>query len=444
MDIIIKGITTIKAWKQNSKKSHDLHRDEDLHVQSLCKPTKKLKLAYFIIGVGLELPYLALLTSVDLFQSLFGPAIEYELTLAFDPLCLLSCVLVVTGISCQPHGKTRCFLTVGFLSKTFLMITTILCLLYIENTAVNHVLIVTIMAFIALFCSLNHITSFEFGARHEAFTQKLMQGLSVSGALISLFRIGTKIIFPNTDEGMLQATFVYFEITILWCLACVVSAIYITSRDPSVAESKPLLPPTDTHVERESLITKRIIAVGSEEEIWLETSDRVRLRTHRHINLIMLTYFIAYSIFPGVLSNIQFQSEFLNQSGWTSVLLLSLFNFTNLAGSVLAEFWPALSLETMYRITYFKVLFGMYFIAMAYMSLNPQWPLWLDIINCCCVILWGVTTGYIGTLVSTMASEIVDPGPDRNTVGEYISFAFNVGIASGTVMAFIIAQVIFL
>ena len=47
-------------------------------------------------------------------------------------------------------------------------------------------------------------------------------------------------------------------------------------------------------------------------------------------------------------------------------------------------------------------------------------------------------------LVSTMASEIVDPGEERSIAGEYISFAFNVGIAGGTVLSFIIAHIIFL
>ncbi|CAI5948550.1 unnamed protein product [Closterium sp. NIES-64] len=217
-------------------------------------PPDRFYLAYFIfllLGVGFLLPWNAFITAVDYFYLLYPTAHVATLFCVAYMFANLGTLILVLLYGQHVPSRTR--IVNGFIAFTLLvLLVPALDALSapgaIPSNAVQDAdspavaatpaaspplaLALTVAA-VAASGAIDAVVQGSLfgmaGELHERYTQALAAGTSVSGIVVSVVRILTKAVLPNTPTGLRLSAHLYFLLSALILLVCLLAFLRLHS-----------------------------------------------------------------------------------------------------------------------------------------------------------------------------------------------------------------------
>lgn len=177
-------------------------------------------LVYTIIsflGAGILWPYNTLVSVPDYFNLLFPSAkLEFVIPAVLNyPGLILLIIMVKHGNKVSFRNRIiACFVVFAVVA---LAIPIVGNLMQRDTPAQSHVVLAVVLLLIfsaGLFTAVLQSTLFGFtSAFPSLYTQALMGGSGFSGLFVTLIRVFTKLGYPETDEGTIRSSTVYFAIS---------------------------------------------------------------------------------------------------------------------------------------------------------------------------------------------------------------------------------------
>eukprot|EP00890_Picochlorum_soloecismus_P002005 jgi/Picsp_1/2805/NSC_01031-R1_equilibrative nucleoside transporter len=296
---------------------------------------------YFILGVGILMPWNAFITAADYYQSVFpGKHVDRLITVCYLPLNLMVLALLIP-LHNSGHSVKRVLF--GFIVFALSMLIVPL----MDMSA--HPSLMTMLILVAICGAADGSAQGAlFGqaacSSRQSNTQALVTGTSTSGVLVCLIRIGTKALFPGTD-GIRLSSSLYFFISSILCVACVIIQWKILPRYRTQSsreydfQSQELLPPSALETQARVVPASDLQDRDSSGALKAENQQSDYLRVGLIIKYPMISligcYIVTLSIFPGVITE---DLSTQHTSSWYPILLVSVFNVADLIGKCVPEY----------------------------------------------------------------------------------------------------------
>ncbi len=280
-------------------------------------------LAYFSLGTGVLFPWNAFINATDYFQSIFeGKHVDrsFSVTYMAPNLLVLGLLLVLPRGCLGLTSSGRIYF--GF--ALYVLCLSVPFLTTDWNLTLAGVAVAGLADGVAQGSVFGSVSALP--ARN---TQAVVSGTSVSGLVISLLRIATKLAVPRASEqGLRSSTFLYFGVAGAFCIFC----IFVQALLPRL--------PVYRHYHRHEHEHESEKKKAAGEQLKLEGSPRAARRQPSSLwdifritwplaGGLFLSYCVTLSIFPGVLSE-DLESERLGD--WYPLLLFALFNAMDFLG----------------------------------------------------------------------------------------------------------------
>ncbi|KAI9994850.1 hypothetical protein PInf_011688 [Phytophthora infestans] len=391
---------------------------------------------FALIGVGYLFPFSALTQPVDYWNFLFPDFnIEFALTSTFMYTNLVFLGVIVVVFS-KPWYKGR--IVGGFVGQLLVLtfVPTSYFFLTSENANASAVLGGTAVASIAT--AFIDSSTIALVSHYPRRVQESFQlGVGLSTLIGSLYRDLTKLVFPSNE--LLASSLIYFytgALTIALCVAAFykVMNLKITTKyllrkaDSSVelTERSPLLAET-----RQS-DSDSLSVTGPAPTKWTVLKKVWHLEA-----LISMVFLASLSVWPPLVTEIKtFNFPSLQESGWWSLILLTLFSISDCAGRFIVNHRFGLTpsnvwIPIMTRFILVPIIIG----------IVKEWWLQSDIWSVLSVLILGFGNGYLGTLTIIFVSESVH-SDEQHLIGPFTSFFLNFGLVLGSTVGLVLEKVV--
>ncbi|XP_026442298.1 equilibrative nucleotide transporter 3-like [Papaver somniferum] len=273
------------------------------------------------------------------------------------------------------------------------------------------------------------------------FMQSFLVGLSFAGALTSALRLITKVAFENSKNGLRKGAMMFFAISVLFELLCLLLYAYIFPKLPIVKYYRAKAASEGSKTVSADLVAGGIQTLPSNQNLtptlerWqaaeedLKYMDRLSNKELFVQNMdfaitVLLIYVLSFSIFPG------FLSEDTGKHGlgtWYGIVLIATFNIWDLIGTYIplieclklrsrkGLLITSLSRFLLIPCFYFTVKLG-----------DQGWMIMLTSIL-------GLTSGYLTVRVLTVAPKGYK-GPEQNALGNFLVLFLAMGIFVGVTL----------
>jgi equilibrative nucleoside transporter 1/2/3 len=396
----------------------------------------KENVCYFILGIGILMPWNAFITAADYYEQVFpGKHVDRLATVFYLPSNLLALASFIFFFS------SRCAtlrVTIGFcLFGISMFLVSIL-------DAFNLQSLPALLTFIAVCGAADGAAQGAlFG--HAAVSgdsmnvQAIIAGTSMSGVIVSILRIVTKATFV---QGGQMSSNIYFILSGIVCICCAyIFSIVLPSlqkvspdreihfRAPGESETGHSVEVThegdqlsgkhDSEGETAAILGPKLYH-NDHEKAW----DIVRQCKEPMLALIGC-YLVTLSIFPGVLAE-----DLATSSTWYPVMLISAFNVADCIGKMC----PVAIQEDFFSRT--KVIMAasarLAFIPLFLVSVHSQMSILLVSIL---TIFLGLTNGALTTITMMFAPSLITDEEEVELCGNLtvlcLIFGLNVGAFSG-------------
>ncbi|XP_054811095.1 equilibrative nucleotide transporter 3-like [Prosopis cineraria] len=265
---------------------------------------------------------------------------------------------------------------------------------------------------------------------HPNFMQSFFAGLAASGFLTSTLRLITKAAFENSKDGLRKGAILFFTISALFELLCVVLYAFAFPKLPIVKYYR------SKAASEGSKTVSADLAAGGIQALTEKQVDEYGNLTERKGNKqllkenidyavdIFLIYVLTLSIFPGFLSE---DTGWHSLGTWYALVLIAMYNVWDLIGRYI-PLVKVLKLESrkllmMASVGRFLLVPAFYFTA----KYGDQgWMIMLTSVL-------GLTNGYLTVCVMTSAPKGYK-GPEQNALGNLLVLCLIGGIFSGVVL----------
>ncbi|XP_026437409.1 equilibrative nucleotide transporter 3-like [Papaver somniferum] len=263
------------------------------------------------------------------------------------------------------------------------------------------------------------------------FMQSFLVGLSFAGALTSALRLITKVTFENSKDGLRKGAMMFFAISVLFELLCLLLYAYIFPKLPIVKYYRAKAASEGSKTVSADLVAGGIQTLPSNQAAEEDPKYMDRLSNKELFvqNMdfaitVLLIYVLSFSIFPG------FLSEDTGKHGlgtWYALVLIATFNVWDLIGTYIplieclklrsrkGLLITSLSRFLLIPCFYFTVKFG-----------DQGWMIMLTSIL-------GLTNGYLTVCVLTVAPKGYK-GPEQNALGNFLVLFLAMGIFVGVTL----------
>jgi len=145
--------------------------------------------------------------------------------------------------------------------------------------------------------------------------------------------------------------------------------------------------------------------------------------------------FITFLCFPGIISGIPSTNNNLQITHWYSIILITLHQLMNSIGATVTYWWtPFKKGKGLWIPTILRPIFIVLFL----LCVKPR-LIESDVAPCCFIIIFSFSNGLLSSLTAMYTPGLEVLGEDeKELAGQFINFAFNLGIVSGTTGAYIL------
>jgi len=423
-----------------------------------------------LIGTGVLLPWNAFLTAYDFFADVYVDfPFEFLIGCFYNSagsLVLFLCIFF--GKYLGPLGRR---LAICFLIDFFMLIAAPLLAIFVTPD-VSVWLVLVAVAFTGA------VTAVSFGASMNVsalFGPKsiagIMTGNGISGLVVSVIRIITKVCVKHTWTGDIISASAYFATAGLIVLICVFASLYLVKTPEASAllavmehkgraqadEEKASLLNTSTSDDTGSMKPigdeavaelsqpKKTVKIGPVfKKIWVQAFS------------VWMVFFVTLSLFPGVATMMKPQvdsgstlytmadvffdpnsgsiSSSSSSSGsltwleeWFSLILITLFMIFDFIGRLLPSFFIVFSPKTLWIPIVVRTIFFPLFSLMA----AGIWTVGVNYFAPIVMILFAFTNGYFSTLAMIFGPAGTEP-EESEVASTIMSFSLNFGIFCGS------------
>ncbi|KAL5547829.1 hypothetical protein UlMin_003060 [Ulmus minor] len=379
------------------------------------EPRDTYKFAYiihFLLGAGNLLPWNAFITAVDYFGFLYPTKhVEKVFSVAYMSCSVL--VLFLMLIWGNWWGKLSCRskLNLGFsMFVLSMMVAPIIGWVWWkgpgERASGSYIVTVVAVAICGLADGLvGGSLMGSAGRLPKQYMQAVFAGTASSGVLVSLLRITTKALLPQTPKGLQASAHLYFLVSSIILLTCIISCnllykLPVMQHHCSLQQQDPMCSRPQIHA-----VARRIKwpAFG-----------------------IFTIYVVTLSIFPGFLAE-DLESKILKD--WYPILLITTYNIADLVGKSLTAAYVIKSLKKATWGCVARLIFYPIFTASLH---GPKW-LKTETPMMGLTFLLGLTNGYLTSVLMILVPKSV-PASEAEVSAVVMVVFLGLGLVGGSVL----------
>lgn len=405
--------------------------------------------SFSLIGIGYLFPFSAMSQPVDYWRLISTDSnLLFYISVIFMSVTLSVLVLLVFGAKSSSISLYVWRIALGFVGQ-FLMLLMVPSLHFVPSlsgTLYRTVILLctSILAIATAFLDSSVIAfSCCFPVKYQ---QALQLGIGLSSLIGCIYRTLTKAFFPQTDEGIIVSTLVYFYVgalTIALCLMVFFTLIQspVANRCLNPSESvDPDQDTCDTFDDTECTEEATLLPSSSHEKVTrtLTYSEKKKMVMVTWINgLSVFTIFLTtLAVWPALITVLKpHWFPELGRSGWWPLILLNVFAIMDVIGRFMVPFRFFVSHRNIWIFSLLRTIF----IPLMISSVTST-PAFMsnDIVSIFFAIVLGWTNGWLGSLSIIMMNEITDSGSEKIFVGTLASFYLNVGLVTGSLLGLLI------
>ena len=406
-----------------------------------------------IVGVGYLFPFSALTQPVDYWNMLFPDFnIEFPLTTIYmwTNLVMLAILVFLGG---NPHFTRR--IVGGFIGQLIVLLMVPTSYFFHFDEHANMLAVLGSTAVAAIVTAFIDSSVIALVAQYPLRVQEYFQlGVGVSTLIGSLYRDATKLAFPA--DAIVESSLLYFYTgagTIAVCIAayyrlmqlplskaCLAKAKEAAEEEaqnahyhhhPDSHDSVATFPSSFPSSETTSLISTKRPPLVMESSRFLEPARyRVWNKIVWNECMVLLLFLSTLALWPPLVTEIPAYSphtkSFLEATGWWSLVLLTVFSFSDCLGRLLVRYRMGLNKDNIWiavlvRFVLFPLIVGQV----------QGWGWASDIWSATLVGLLGFTNGYVGTLTIVLVNDVVHSPKEQAIAGTFTSFFLNSGLVLG-------------
>ncbi|KAG6617179.1 Equilibrative Nucleoside transporter (ENT) Family [Phytophthora cinnamomi] len=149
--------------------------------------------------------------------------------------------------------------------------------------------------------------------------------------------------------------------------------------------------------------------------------------------LILVVYLASLSVWPPLITEIKtYNFPSLQESGWWSLILLTMFSINDCVGRFVVSHRCGLTPRNIW----IPILVRFIFVPII-VGIVEEWWLQSDIWSVVCVLLHEFGNGYLGALTIIFVSENVEP-EEQQIIGPITSFFLNLGLVLGSTVGLVL------
>lgn len=261
------------------------------------------------------------------------------------------------------------------------------------------------------------------------FIQSFVAGLAASGAITSALRLITKAAFENSQDGLRKGAILFFAISAVFELLCVLLYAYVFPKLPIVKYYRSKAASEGSKTVAADLAAGGIQTLPQNADIDPKHQERLRNKKLLLQNIdyaldMFLIYVLTLSIFPGFLSE---DTGKHSLGTWYALVLIAMYNVWDLIGRYipLVKF---LKLESRKGLT-IVILSRFLLIPAFYFTAKYGDQGWMIMLTS----FLGLTNGYLTVCVLTSAPKGYK-GPEQNALGNLLVLFLLGGIFAGVTL----------
>ncbi|KAF7805874.1 equilibrative nucleotide transporter 3-like [Senna tora] len=264
---------------------------------------------------------------------------------------------------------------------------------------------------------------------HPDFMQSFFAGLAASGLLTSALRLITKAAFENSKDGLRKGAILFFAISAVFELVCVLLYALVFPKLPIVKYYRSRAASEGSKTVSDDLAAGGIEASPAHVDQFGKQLERKGNKQLLMENIdyaldIFLIYVLTLSIFPGFLSE---DTGSHSLGAWYALVLIAMYNVWDLIGRYIPlikllklESRKLLMISCIARLAlvpafYFTAKYG-----------DQGWMIFLT-------SFLGLSNGYLTVCVITAAPKGYK-GPEQNALGNLLVLCLIAGLFSGVVL----------
>lgn len=256
--------------------------------------------------------------------------------------------------------------------------------------------------------------------------QSFLAGLAASGALTSALRLITKAAFENTKDGLRKGAIVFFTISTLFELLCIIIYAFVFPKLPMVKYYRAKAASEGAKTVSADLAAGGIHSHPGQVD---ECGNQLERLSNKELLLqnidyaldMFLIYTLTLSIFPGFLSE---DTGSHSLGSWYALVLIAMYNVWDLIGRYL-PLWKSIRIESRKGMT-IAIICRFLFIPCFYFTAKYGDEGWMIFLTS----FLGLTNGYLTVCVLTSAPRGYK-GPEQNALGNILVFFLIGGLFAG-------------
>ncbi|TYZ66495.1 hypothetical protein PybrP1_008003 [[Pythium] brassicae (nom. inval.)] len=397
---------------------------------------------FALVGVGYLFPFSALTQPVDYWKALFPDRnIEFALTSTFmyTNLAVLALVVALLG---KPWYTGR--IVGGFVGQLVVLAFIPTSYFFLSSERANAAAVLGGTAVAAVATALIDSSTIALVSQYPLRVQESFQlGVGLSTLIGSFYRDFTKLVFP--PDQLVLSTLIYFYTGALTIGLCVLAYFKVMQLEIT---KRCVLSKLDGGVElteKTRLLGEKALAVvASPVQSDDSTVDGTAptkwtvLRKVAHLQVqITLVFVCSLSLWPPLVTEIKtYNFPSLQESGWWSLILLTVFSIWDCVGRFMVRYRFGLTPRNIWvvvvaRTLLIPILIG---IVKGYWLTSDWWSVLF-------VAVLGHTNGYVGTLTIIFVNESVHPD-EQQLAGPFTSFFLNLGLVLGASAGLLLEKVV--
>lgn len=404
---------------------------DGLTVEQRAQEERVACVLFALVGIGYLFPFSALTQPVDYWKMLFPDYnIEFAITSVFmySNLAFLAVIVLFCG---SPWYTGR--IVGGFLGQLVVLAFIPTSYFFLSTEAANAVAVLGGTAAASIATAFIDSSTIALVSQFPLRVQESFQlGVGLSTLIGSLYRDITKLAFP-ADE-LLASSLIYFytgALTIAFCILAYfkVMKLQLTKEcvrldgDVEMSEKTPLL------LEQQ---------LGDVEIVKDAPTKWTVLWKVLHLQLLIALVFVtSLALWPPLVTEIKTHNfPSLQESGWWSLILLTIFSICDCVGRFMVRHRFGLTPHNIWtvvvaRIALVPVIIG---IVQEYWLTNDAWAILF-------IAILGHTNGYLGTLTIIFVNESVEVD-EQQLAGPFTSFFLNFGLVLGSTVGLVLEKVV--
>lgn len=401
--------------------------------------TREACFLFMIVGIGYLFPFSALTQPIDYWNLLFPDFnIEFPLTTLYmwSNLIMLAILVFCGG---TPNFTRR--IVGGFIGQLLVLVVVPTSYFFQLDEANNVVVVMGSTAIAAIVTAFMDSSMIALVAQYPLRVQEYFQlGVGVSTLIGSLYRDATKLAFP--PDEIVESSLLYFytgAATILFCIVAYYRLLQLPLSKKCLAKAMAVTEKEidDELVNEVSLLLDSPNNAGQSTENQPDDPDPDRYEVLRKVFfneiMVVLLFLSTLALWPPLVTEIPaYDYTRLQATGWWSLILLTIFSFSDCMGRILVRFRMGFHKDNIWipvaaRLAVFPLI----------LSQVQGWTtsaLPRDLVSMLSVSFLGLTNGYVGTLCIVLVNDCCKNTKEQSVAGTFTSFFLNSGLVLGATL----------